>query len=481
MQISRAVSPIRWLILCGSLLAGPLAAQDTGPRDGESGHLAYAEFRRMLAAGEYPGALQRAHEIVRIEESRNEGNGALSVAYHQLGKLQLLTGDANAAVESLHRALQLLEISDSIASPNFIGPLVDLAAAHAALGAHDAAIATMQQAIAIGRRANGLFNIGQIELLDRMAANFEAVGDIEGVDYARRYAVLAAEQQFGPEHPDCLPAIGKLADWFELTGRYAMARNLYERTTRIASLEGGGRNATVINALLGVGRSHRLQYVETPELVESSVWGGPPGMQFDPVTGQRKAKAGSVERPGLDATARLNSHGRDALLKSLEILQSVSDPAPDLLARTLVEIGDWYQTDRNAARAMSYYKQAWPLLVATSTEESPNPLLAPRPMFYRLPPKWRQSRAMQYRNAVELHVEFVMTITDRGDVSGLVRKDGDMSEGQGWQVARALQRATFSPRYENGEPVATAEFVFTDYRFETKREQATASAESTKP
>ncbi|MFZ2509362.1 MAG: hypothetical protein WAW79_12925, partial [Steroidobacteraceae bacterium] len=132
----------------------------------------------------------------------------------------------------------------------------------------------------------------------------------------------------------------------------------------------------------------------------------------------------------------------------------------------------------DTTRAISYYKQAWPLLEETSTTESLNPLLAPRPMFYRLPPKLRQNRALQRGNAVERQIEFVMTITDRGDVSDLVRKGGDMSEGQSWQVARTLNRATFSPRFENGEPVATTEFVFTESRFEIKREEVEAPAES---
>ncbi|MFZ2508928.1 MAG: tetratricopeptide repeat protein, partial [Steroidobacteraceae bacterium] len=246
--------------------------------------------------------MQRATEIVQIEKSRDAGTDEMSVAYHRLGKAQLLVGNASAASESLQRALQLLEVTESIASPRFIEPLADLAEAQASLGAHDAAIALLQQAIVISRRVHGLFNTGQLDLLDRMASSFEAIGDIEGIDRARRYAVLAAEQEFGPNSPDILPAIGRLANWFELTGRYAMAQDLYERTVRIASLEGGERNSTAINALLGVGRSHRLQYVETPELVEDSVWGGPPGRQFDPVTGNRKAIAGAVDRPGLDAT-----------------------------------------------------------------------------------------------------------------------------------------------------------------------------------
>ena len=478
MRIPRADGAFRWLILSGSLLlAGQLnTAQDTGQTVPAADQAAYEEFHRLLAIGEYASALQHAQEIVRIEKSHDAESGVLSVAYHQLGKVQLLTGDANAAVASLQRALQLLESSESIFSHKYIGPLGDLAESQAALGNHDAAIAAMHQAIAIGRRTKGLFNADQVVLLDRMAKSFESIGDIDGVDHARRYAVLVAEQQFGQDHPDSLPSISKLANWFELTGRYAMARALYERMARIASLEGGERNATVINSLLGVGRSHRLQYVETPEMVESSFWGARPAKQFDPVTGQKEAIAGAVDRPGFEGTATLSRQGIEALMKCLELLESVSDPPSDLLARTLVEIGDWYQTGTDPKRAISYYKRAWPLLEEVSTTAAPNPLLAPRPMFYRLPPNWRQNRVMQHGHVVERQVEFVMTITDRGDVTDLIRKSGDMTEGQGWQVARTLSHATFSPRFENGEPVATVDFSFTESRFETKPEAEAAAA-----
>lgn len=464
MPLSRANNSINWLILLTTLLAGPMTAQETSQGDDDAGTLTHAEFQRLFAAGDYDVALQRAQENVRIEESRHAASVDLSAAYHDLGKAQLHTGSADAAIPSLRRALQLLELTQTMASPRLMEPLVDLGEAYAALGMHDAAIEATEQAVAIGRRTKGLFNTEQMELLDRLAESFDAVGDIDGVDQARRYAVLVAEQQFGPDHPDSLPAIGKLANWFEFSGRYTMARDLYERAARITSREDGGRNAATITALLGVGRTHRLQYVETPELVENSVWGNPPGEKFDPVTGQREAIAGAVERPGLEGTARLNQRGEDALLRSLEILNSMSDPPRGLLANTLLELGDWYQTDRNLARAMSYYRRAWPLLEEASTAASPNSLRAPRPMFYRLPPKVRRNRAVRQENVVEQpQVEFEMTVSDRGEVLDLIRKGGDMSEGLGWQIARALSRATFSPRFENGEPVATPGFIFIEF------------------
>jgi len=454
-----------------------MAAQEMRQGDDHAGNWNHAEFQRLFAAGEYADALRRAQENVRIEEARHAASDELSAAYHDLGKAQLHAGSADAAVASLLRALQLLELTQSVASPRLMEPLTDLGEAYAALGMHDAAIEATQQAVAIGRRTQGLFNTEQMELLDRLAASFDALGNFDGVDSARRYAVLVAEKQFGPEHPDSLPAIGKLASWFELSGRYTMARDLYERTARIASREDGGRNVATVTALLGVARTHRLQYVETPELVEDSVWGDPPGEKFDPVTGQREAVAGAVERPGLDAAARLNRRGEDALLRSLEILNSISDPPRDMLARTLLEFGDWYQTDRNLARAISYYRRAWPLLEETSTAESPNPLLAPRPMFYRLPPKLRRNHAIRQENVVkQQQVEFVMTVSDRGEVSDVVRKGGDMLEGLGWQVERALNRATFSPRFVNGEPIATPGFAFIEFCCETTSEEQAASA-----
>lgn len=471
MQIPYVDGSSRWLILSIALvLATPLAAQDTSQGDRAETQLAYAEFQRLMKQGNYADALRRAQETVQAEEYRHAGNGELSVAYHQLGVAQLRMDDANAARASLQRALQLLEMTEPVASPRFIGPMVDLAEAHATLGAHDEAIATLQQAIVIGRRADGLFSTGQLELMDRIAVSFESVGDFDGVDQVRRYAVLVAEKQFGPDNPGCLPAIEKLTNWFETTGRYGMATSLYERTVRIATLEGSERNVTVIGALMGMARSYRLQYVETPDQVEGSVWGSPPGQQFDPVTGQKKAIAGAVDRPGLDAPVKLDQRGKEALQRSLEILESVADPPRDLLAKTLLEFGDWYQTDQETTRAISYYKRAWPLLEETSTTESPNPLHAPRPMFYRPPLKLRQNRAIQEGPAVQRQVKFKMTITDRGDVSDLARIGGDMSEGGGWQVARALNRATFSPRIENGGPVATTEFEFTEFRFETRRD-----------
>ena len=477
MRFQRADGVIGWLMLLGMLLPGMMMARDAGQTDREPELAIDADLQPSQPADDGDSELRRAEERVRSEESRGADGHALSAAYHQLGKAQLRAGHADAAVKSLQQALQLLAATETLTSPRWIEPLIDLAEADAALGEHAAAIEAMRQAIAIGRRSSGLFNVEQIELLERMAVSLEAVGDIAGVDRARRFAVLAAEQQFGSEHPDSVPAIERLASWFELTGRYEMAGELYERTATIAARESDGRSATVIHALLGLGRSHRLQYVETPELVDVGVWGLPPSQKYDPVTGQRKPIAGYIlGRPRLDAAAKLDRRGRDALMQSLEILGAVADPPPELLASTFIEIGDWYQTDRDSARAIAYYKRAWPLLEVANGSAFPNPLLAPRPMFYRLPPKLRQNRRMQQGQGVERRAEFVMTISARGEVSELAHTGGDMLEGNMWQVAHALNRATFSPRFENGEPVATSGFAFTAFGFDPEREKAAAPA-----
>lgn len=388
-----------------------------------------------------------------------------AAAYLDLARAQLESGKVDQAISSLHISLELLEATEPLGSGKLVAPLTELASAYATLGAHADAIAAATRAISIERRSKGLFATGQLVLLDRLAGSNAAIGDVDGVDYARRYAVRIVEHEFGASDPRVIPHLKQLASWLELTGRYAMAIELYKRIAGIAGQESDGRSISTVDALIGIGRGHRLMYVETPELVENVTWGIPPTERFDPVTGQRQAIAGAVSRPGLGSVANPDPQGEDALLGALEILGSVPDPPSDVLAQTLLEIGDWYQTESSPERAVGYYQRAWELLEQAEDPPATNPLRAPRPIFYRPPADLRRNLALRHGAASQRTAEFRMNIGVRGEVSDLVRTGGDMTEGEGWQIARALRRAIFSPRFEAGVPVATTDFVLIETRY----------------
>ena len=416
---------------------------------------AYLEFRQAFEAGDYQSALPLAEEVTRLTEQTDPLSKDLPTAYNNLGVVQAKTGDQEAAERSFSRALELLEVTQGIASRKMISPLLGLGAVYTAQGQHARAADVLQRALAISRRADGLFNLGQLDILDALVRSYEAIGALDGVENELRYAVQIVQQKYGYDDPRCLPAMSRLAEWYERSARYVPARALWIQSAQIAAREDNGRNEATINGLLGVARTFRLQYVRDPESLQEP-------LVVDPLTSRPDLFANRVNA----GTIRLDRAGEGAARQALEILDATPDPPKTLVVRALMELGDWYITAHDPASAIPYYQRAWPLIPATLTPGEQNPLLAPRPLHYRPPPAAQRTLAYPDARIFARKLEFNLSVSATGQVTKVTPITTDAPSGEMSQVGRALDRAWFSPRFEDGQPVATEGFLFEERWFE---------------
>jgi tetratricopeptide (TPR) repeat protein len=414
---------------------------------------AHEEFRRLFDAADYQAALPLAQELVRLVEATDPLSDELPTAYNNLGVVQFRTGDTAAAEKSFAQALELLESTQGIASRRLISPLAGLGAAYAAQSQHARAADALQRALAISRRADGLFNLEQLDLLEALSRSYEALGALDGVEREQRYALQVVQKQYGYDDPRTLPTLNRLAAWYERTQRYVQARALWFRSVEIASRESGGRNVATINGLLGIARTHRLQYVQDPESLEG-------GIIIDPLTGRPDPPMNAAGRAG---PVKLDREGEAAARQALEILDTAEDPPKAVLARTLIELGDWYITAHNPGTALAYYQRAWPLIPEMLAPGELNPLLSPRPMHYRAPVGAVRNLAKQDAVTVARKLEFSLSVAATGEVTAAAPLTTDAPEAQSSQVSRALEKSWFSPRFEEGAPVATEGFLFVEY------------------
>ena len=417
---------------------------------------AYDRFRELFDAQRYEEALPLARTVLELTEAADPQHEELPTAYNNLGVVQFRLGDLRAAEQSFETALQLLEQTEAISSRRLISPLAGLAAVYAAGGQPARAADLLHRAIAISRRANGLFNVEQLDLIESLIDSYEKLGNIDGVERERRYILQIVQQNYGVDDPRTVPALTRLAEWYEHTNRYRLARLQWGRVTEIGLREGNGRNAATINGLLGIARTHRLQFVRDPDSLS-----GPP-TSLDPVTGRADPIPFAQGRYG---PVRLDPEGERAALNALEILDLTTEPPAMLLMNTLMELGDWYITGEKPAEAMLYYYRAWPLFSESIVEGENNPLLAPRPLLYRAPAAASRNLGRTEGATYARPLEFSLTVTASGETSDVT----PVSEGPGGelsQVRRALERARFSPRFENGQPVATEGYRFVEHWIE---------------
>jgi len=443
----------------------------------------FREFRRLYQAQRYDEARPLAEEILRRVEAFAPLADQVPTALNNLGAVQLESGDYAGADAAFSRALELLEHTQGVGSRRMISPLVGLGRARASQGQHARAAEVLQRALSISRRADGLFNQAQLEIMDLLVTSLIAIEDYESADQLRAYALQVVEHRYGVDDPRTLPVVSKLAEWYELTRRFVAARMLHLRIFRIASQTAEGRNATAIAALRGVARTHRLQFVLDPESVST----GPqtPGLIDREPRRWPELSVFEPSAPGQSFGPRLNSEGEQALRRALKIIEASPGVPAALRGAVHVDLGDWYMTARRPEEALRSYRAAWPLLPTSVLDVNQNPLLQPRLIVYRAPESALRRRDLPRDETVQRPVEFTFTVTARGEVREIVTVSSEANRNQEAAAREALQRAVYCPRFENGEPAETQGVrmreVFYDLAKEADDAAAGPTSEPAKP
>ncbi len=420
----------------------------------------YDQFRALFDTARFEESLPFAQRVVELSETDRDRDTELPIAYSNLGATQYQLGNYDAAAASYMKSLTLLESSQGMSSRRMIVPLAGLGAVYAATDQHALAVKQYDRALAVSRRSNGLFNLAQLPMIEKVADSRFALGDFGGVERDNFYSLRVAEQNYGYNDLRTLPAAMKLATFYESLKAFAAARGLYLRVRDISMKESGGFNSLTIKSLIGIGRTHRLQYTMAPDTLESQQ------PARDDVTGEVVGKVYHESRVPPPAADRV---GLKSIEKALEILRAAPDPPRDLLAEALTELGDWYQATSRTSLAIPYYAEASAIYAAASDLDLGNPLLAPRMIFYRPPLASTRGMGVTTGEVVILETVFSLAVSETGETEGVTVVSSDMSDSQLAQSRRAVERAKYSPRFVDGRPVATEDVRFTSKWYEQRK------------
>ena len=420
---------------------------------------AYDQFRGLYETARFDEALPYARHVVELSENDPERDHELPIAYNNLGATQYQLGDYPASAESYRKSLELLESTQGISSRRLVVPLAGLGAVNAAIDQHALAAELFDRALAVSRRADGLFNLTQLPLIEQAADSRFAINDFGGVEKQRMYALKIAEQNYGYGDERTLPPLLQLATFYESLREFIAARMMYLRARDVAFKESGGFNPLAVTALVGIARTHRLQYTMDPDTLDSQQ------PARDEVTGEIVGKIyreSRVPPPAADRT------GLKAAQTALELLRATSDPPKDLMTQTLIELGDWFQSTSRPTLSIPYYEEAATILEARNSSDplAGNPLMVPRMVFYRPPVSASRGLNTLSGQYVIRKTVFNFDVSEIGQPQNVTVVSSNMSEGQLSQSIRAVSRAIYSPRFANGKAVATAGVSFTGEWYE---------------
>lgn len=431
------------------LIAGLVAAQPAlAVTDAERIEV-YREFRKLFDARQYREALPVAQELVRLtEEQYGPNDRALATPLTNLGTTFYRLGDYPAAEQHYLRSLQILEATASGTDRALLRPLHGLGATYFAAGQYQEASIALKRAIDLSRNLDGLFNVEQLEIIDPLIASYVALDQLSDAEREHQYAFRVAESAYGRDDVRMLEPLDRYARWFEFVGRYTTARGLHARALMIAERAGGRGSPLGVDALRGIARTYRLEYLNGTEEEVSGTMAGTTDAYLDPR--MPPMLDGSV--PG-----RLNQDGERALKLALEALQGSEPLDYRKIGETLIELGDWYLSTGATSKGIDAYREAWHAL---EKAESTALLEAPRLLAYRPPPSSLARTRLSPEDAEERFVELQFTVTRDGRTANIVETAGDAPDQLKRSVVTAVRKARYSPRFENGEPVDTAGVVF---------------------
>ncbi len=430
------------LVLPAALLAAPASAEITDAQRLE----VYREFRALFDARRYEEALPLAEKLVEMTEEQYGSNArALVNPLANVGTTYYRLGNYPAAEQHYLRSVEILESIGSTADRQLVRPLHGLGATYVATGQYEQAGIVLRRAVDLSRNLDGLFNVGQLEMLDLLITCYATLGLQADAEKEHLYAVRIAENAYGRRDPRMLGPLDRYASWLESVRRYTSARAIYARALSIAEEIGGQGGTLAVNPLLGIARTYRLEFTNGPEevVVDQSDAFGP--------------TRGAI--PDIADSQRLNPDGERALQMALEALEKAEPVDHARLGQALVELGDWYLTGNSLTKAMDAYRRAWKELSLGGSTEI---LEAPRMLAYRPPTSSVTRSRLDPAEAQERFVEVSFTVTTTGRTANVQVVGGNGTESQRRAVVNAVRKARYAPRLADGEAVETTDVRLTE-------------------
>ena len=269
--------------------------------------------------------------------------------------------DPPGSVDELQALVVHTETERGPVALELADPLRALAAAHFAEGKYAQGIAALKRGIHVLRLNEGLHAPDQTALLEQLIGAYIRLGDYSSADAQQNYLyrILA----FRRDHavPELREATLRYADW--MRGAYIgdLGRQRFPRLVDINDLyadamqeiedKAGQHSRELLPFLEGRAQlSYLISVYPGEERAGIRVQtGSPRGME---TASEAQLRFWRMEKHNF-------RYGQQALQRRVEIYAHDPDSTAEERATALVELADWYQWNRQYARAIQAYEEAW--------------------------------------------------------------------------------------------------------------------------
>ncbi len=327
-------------------------------------------------------------------------------AFVDLADAQRQAKQYDEAAENYLAAVEVYRSIDGPFTPLAIAPLTSLGDNYHEADDEMNAVAAYTEARTVSRRAYGLHNQDQIELLDRMSRSFLELNEL-GEAEAQQIEALRLVQRSNPPGSDAvLDATYKYADWLGDRLYFQLQRDQYTRALRTIRQIHGDRDVRQVQPLLGIGNSYREE-----------------------------------RNPA--------SMGISALQEALALLLEQPQRDPVAIAGALRDIGDWSVAFGKTGYAGTEYERAWQMLGSVPNGEQLRREWFSGANYVLYEPISPRGLSLD-PEAVGGHVTVTFDIDAAGNSDNVTLIESTPTGLKDEAVLRHIRRSRFRPLLQNG-------------------------------
>lgn len=336
---------------------------------------AQALHRRRRTCAISIAVLLAASVFLHSSAFANDSAGDESAVVLPLGEQQPESGLLNRArqLDDYRNAIARVEAEGGVWATGLAEQLSGLGETYQVRGQHRDAIEIFDRAIHISRINNGLYDLNQVPIIDRLLESLKARGLWEEVHKRHQYLYWLHKRNFGADDPRMLPVIDRLGKWYlndyalnpdrRMMGQLVDAHNLFQQAIDIIDGAYGEEDLRLIEPLRGIVMSNWFFYNYT-----GSGNQGPSALERDQL--RRDLVADQLHFAN-DQNARFTQYmrnnyadGKQALERMVEIYSKSSSAPPGAAAQAKIELADWEQLFNRRRAAQTLYEEAYQELLS---------------------------------------------------------------------------------------------------------------------
>ena len=359
----------------------------------------------------------------------------------------------------------------------------------------------LERALHVNRVNDGLFNMGQVPIIERTIENYLARGDLVAADEQQEYLLYVQRRNFDSRSVDLLPALTRYAEWNlfafgarivappapataeealeaserpELdaemminfrTGRLIMAQQVYQSIIQIVTNNFGLGDNRLLNFERQLALTNYL-YIATVglegELDPNSMMPGSPYL----------TPFGNSVEPGRPPLGF--RQGRDSLERRVTYFAEKTDASPVEKARAKLDLADWMLLFSKRTGSIEVYQEAWHDMSSAGTAAAEleavfNPLYPVKIPEYVDHPYTRKALEIPADLAIEYkgYIDVEFKLNRYGIPSGARVRNKSLTATPQLEsiLLRNIRRAQFRPRIAADGSVRDTETMHVRFYF----------------